>query len=349
MEPVAPSTTLARAEALRRKGFSDPAELDDLLDAVSSFCGTPVKLALCWDEGLEPALEAVMANGRSAGETWIGIMPGGLCRWVLDPRGKAWGLLCLSGTLSELNREGLDRSVRLLEGMVARAQARLERRGASRGPAAASFVPGLVHELRNAAFGFSAILDAFEARYQDREEAQRYGSALRRNLERLTGFIDELGIYGEPRSGPREPVALDLLLRDAAALCQPLAERLGVPLRADWTGHRVMVRADAEALREAFASLLRWALGQGGGRSVTLTGCGGEGGVAAGGTLDGPGLRMAGLDLARVFEPFYFRAAGMGRLGLPMARRVMEAHGGTLQAVEGAEGEMRIAYTLPGL
>ena len=220
-----------------------------------------------------------------------------------------------------------------------------ERRRASRGPAGASFVPGLVHELRNAAFGFSAILDAFQARYQDREEAQRYGGALRRNLEQLTGFIEELGLYGDPGAGPRVEQPLGPLLRDAAAQCQPAAERLGVALQVAWEGPPALVSADAASLREAFTSLLRWALGQGGGETVILRA--GRSGDQACGHLEGPGLQLAGLDLTRVFEPFYFRASGMGRLALPVARRILEDHGGTLSALPGPGGEVRLAFTLP--
>lgn len=336
MVPAAPPSNPARTERLRSLGFNDPGELEDVVEAVAAFCGAPAQMVL-----------------RDEAED----LPGGDGHRILDPRGQVWGLLRVEAADAGPARAGVAQTVHLIERMVARAEARLERRGASRGPAGSAFVPGLVHELRNAAFGFSAILDAFQARYQDREEAQRYGGALRRNLEQLTGFIEELGAYGDPRSGSRERQPLDPLLRDAAALCQPIAERLGVTLQVAWEGPPVQVEADAASLREAFTSLLRWALGQGlgidtgRGRTVTLA-AGPQGGGAAG-SLQGPGLAGCVVgsgqaqDLARVFEPFYFRAAGMGRLALPVARRILEAHGGSLTAAA-AEGGMTISFTLPG-
>jgi signal transduction histidine kinase len=57
---------------------------------------------------------------------------------------------------------------------------------------------------------------------------------------------------------------------------------------------------------------------------------------------------LAEPDLARFFEPFRFRGAGLGRLALPVARRILEAHGGTLRAAPAEGGGVRIAFTLPG-
>lgn len=320
MEPAVPANPLARAEALLRLGFAEPAELDDVLRVVAAFCGAPA--------------DVVLEAGPAA--------PG---RRLLDPQGKVWGVLQAGGASP---REGVEAAARLLEGMVARARARRERRGGDRGPVTSSFVPGLVHELRNASFGFSAILDAFEGRFRDRGDVLRYAGALRRNLEQLTGFIEELWAYGEPSSGPREPLALDRILREAAAQCEAQARQLGAGLRVAWEGAPLLVMADGAGLAVAFVALARWALGQGGGADVVLAAGAGAGGTAAG-RVEGPGLQVAGLDLARAFEPFYFRAAGMGRLALPVARRILEAHGGTLTAGPGPGGEVSLAFTLPSL
>jgi hypothetical protein len=195
--------------------------------------------------------------------------------------------------------------------------------------------------LRNAAFGFSAILEAFQVRYPLGEEG-RYGEALRRQLERFMGFVEELEVYGEPGAGPREILALDTVLRDAAAACRPLADQLGGTVEAAWSGDRVYVRADGAGLRSAFGSLARWALGQGGGRRAVL--CGGPG---PRGLLKGAVLPIAGLDPARILEPFYFRGAGLGRLALPNARRILEAQGGSLLPVPGPGGELLLAFALP--
>ena len=65
------------------------------------------------------------------------------------------------------------------------------------------------------------------------------------------------------------------------------------------------------------------------------------------GYLDCSNWKFKNLDPTRLFEPFYFRASGLGRLTLPGARRVFESHGGTLTAEPGPEGGLRICFTLP--
>jgi signal transduction histidine kinase len=65
------------------------------------------------------------------------------------------------------------------------------------------------------------------------------------------------------------------------------------------------------------------------------------------GHVDATGMKLQGVDLARLFEPFYYRASGLGRLALPAARRIFEAHGGNLSAAEGPEGGLRMGFMLP--
>ena len=57
-------------------------------------------------------------------------------------------------------------------------------------------------------------------------------------------------------------------------------------------------------------------------------------------TDNGPGIPSASLQ--RVFEPFVSgKPTGMG-LGLAVSRAIAEAHGGTLDAVPGPRGELRL-------
>lgn len=236
-----------------------------------------------------------------------------------------------------------------------------EQRAQSRGPAGSSFVPGLVHELRNFSFGISGSLDAFQARFGQGEEMARYEKVMRTSLERLNAFLDELKDYGDP--GPTawtvgDPTAL---LREALDLHAAAAAAAGVGLRLELEGALPPVRMDPPSLGAAFARLVGLAVGQQGadgwvaihaarvpGTDVVAGLCpDSTSAPALHGCVEGSCLEFPGMDLSRLFEPFYFRASGFGRLALPVARRVLEHHGGTLAAVPGPAGGVRLAFTLP--
>jgi two-component system sensor histidine kinase TctE len=133
------------------------------------------------------------------------------------------------------------------------------------------------------------------------------------------------------------------------ALNRARAWEAGVGLRLELEGPLPPVRVDEQGLRLAFTRLIGLALGPGArGGQVTVRACARDGALIAG-HVESPGLELPGVDLARLFEPFYFRASGFGRLALPVARRVLESHGGSLAAVRGPGGGVRLAFTLPAL
>ena len=52
-------------------------------------------------------------------------------------------------------------------------------------------------------------------------------------------------------------------------------------------------------------------------------------------------------DLARILDPFYTTKPGGMGMGLPIARSIIEAHGGRLAATNNAEGGATFWFTLP--
>jgi len=222
-----------------------------------------------------------------------------------------------------------------------------EQRAAPRDPAGSSFVPGLVHELRNFSFGISGSLDAFQARFGALEGADRYGAVMRASLGRLNAFLDELADYGDPRAHPWTDLDLEALLREAAAHCAGAAGpgRLRLEVRAPLP----RFRGDGPSLARALIHLIGLLLGHpdSTGPVTVRAGAGPEPAPALHGQVECAGLELVGVDLARLFEPFYYRAHGFGRLALPVARRVFERQGGTLAAAAVPGGGIRLEFTLP--
>jgi len=232
----------------------------------------------------------------------------------------------------------------------AEAAAAAERRNQPRGPASNAFVAGLVHELRNFEFGISGSLDACQACCSGQPGWARYEAVLRGILDRLGRFLDELGDYGAPPAPVWTERTLELLLREAVACLGPWPAATG-GIRLLLRGPLPPIRVDERSLVKAFTHLLELALGppgpSGARGPVTVHAAGTPEGLDGG--VEGARPWPPGLDLARLFEPFYLREAGAGRLALPVARRVFEQHGGGLCAEPGPGGAVRLCFHLPGL
>jgi signal transduction histidine kinase len=361
-------------DTLRLHGFTEPGSeraLRDLLQLAASFCDAPAVLALqddtglwyCKGVGLNPGalaeLEASLGRAFVSDQDPVPIEGAGLCLaeglWLVEPGRPPLGCLCVVAPepleLSSAQRTGLRHLATQISALVLARRENLERRTVSRAATGASFVPGLVHELRNFSFGISASLDAFQARVVG-QETSKYGTVMRASLDRLNAFVEELGEYGNPQGLAWSERPLEPLLMEALAHHDPLARRCQVELRLAVAEPLPAVRADERSLRTAFIQLLDLALQQErpGGCVVLQVGCRLEDRHRViFGHLDGSGLQLANLELERLFEPFYFRASGLGRLALPVARRIFEAHGGNLTACAGPEGGMRIGFMLPAV
>jgi signal transduction histidine kinase len=273
---------------------------------------------------------------------------------LLDDCHRAAGTLCVLFTepvsLSDLQQKGLRLLAEHIQTIVMMDQNKVESRTTPRPPSAASFVPGLVHELGSFIFGISANLDAFEARFADMAEVSKYGANIRRSLDRMSAFIVELREYGYPQRLSWAVIELEPLLREAIEQNRSLAEKQNTELQIQVVGKLPAITADEEGLRTTFTRVIGLVLQQeeAGGRVTLHVAPGRQGNKAVvGGYLDFSSMKFKDVDPARLFEPFYFRVSGLGRLTLPGARRVFESHGGTLTAGPGPEGGMRMSFMLP--
>jgi two-component system sensor histidine kinase HydH len=233
----------------------------------------------------------------------------------------AGGLLVVAVVLFRwiLHRERLER--RLVE----------ERRLASLGQMSAV----LAHEIRNplASLKGNAQMLARGLPEGDRSRARAdrvVAEAVR--LEELTTDLLEFARSGAIRQEVVDPAAL---LREAAA---------GMPVDIDAAAAPAAWSFDRERIRQVLVNLLEnavWASGEGGRVAARVAQ---EAGQLVYTVRDrGPGIPEE--SLPRIFEPFFTgRTDGTG-LGLAVARRIVELHGGSIAARNHPDGgaEMRVA------
>lgn len=209
-----------------------------------------------------------------------------------------------------------------------------------------SLVAGVAHEVRNPLFGIAGTVDVLEARFAENEAFQKYLTVIRRDVGRLQSLMRDLLEFGKPGDLERSSVALETVLQEAVRACEPLAADLLV--RQDVPTGLPALYADRQRVVQVFQNLVQNAIQHSppGTRVSIAAGPAPEGRAVWCAVRDaGPGF--APEDLRRLFEPFYTRRQGGTGLGLSIAQRIVEQHGGRIEAGNHPEGGAVVTVTLP--
>jgi signal transduction histidine kinase len=168
-------------------------------------------------------------------------------------------------------------------------------------------------------------------------------------MEALTTGLLELERLRDGRGLRIAPVDLPALLRDAAA---PFAGGHPGVVASDAVP-AIALRADESGLRTVLRNLLenavKYALPDS--RPIRVSASATDAEVTLVVEDDGPGIPEA--ELARVFEPFFrvdpsrSRKTGGYGLGLSICKRIVEAHGGRIEASSVRPRGARFTLTLP--
>jgi PAS domain S-box-containing protein len=253
-------------------------------------------------------------------------------RWVRDhaavvPNPAGPGMIVQGVVLDITDQIGAEQSAM---------QANLERKSMSR------FLGAMSHEFRtplNSILGFAELmtLQGFDPLT---ERQRRYLQNILSSGNHLLGLVNELLDLNKVQAGQIDlkmgPVCLETAVARAVDAIRPLAAQKGLSVRNE-VSDQVYVQADSSRLHQVLLNLLS--------NSIKFTS---EGFVGVSVTVDGDwvsisvsdtGIGIAEADQQRVFEEFVQIGAdhpnaqvGTG-LGLPLARGLLKAMGGTIEVV----------------
>ncbi len=170
--------------------------------------------------------------------------------------------------------------------------------------------------------------------------------AIDADLDEMEAMIDSTLAYlrGETESEPRKPADLVAMIE---TLCDAAADAGGAVTFAGPAQARLV--CSPVTLKRAFSNLIDNAVKYGGGARVVLDDRGAD--ILLRIEDDGPGIPEA--DMQAVFEPFRRletsrnRGTGGSGLGLTIARRAVEQHGGTLNLANRQGGGLLASTRLP--
>jgi len=305
--------------------------------------------------GLETAGTATDLVGRPledlAGEPWAtartllpGLTEAGAAAAARDPAsGRVWEV-----TTNLVGGEGSPdaRVVMIARDVTRTAELQEALRREETLAAIGSLVAGVAHEVRNPLFGIAGTVEVLETRFAAHESLPRYLAAMRRDVTRLQELMRDLLELGKPGVLDRRAVPLPAILQDALRACDAMAAGLlsmdGVPQDLP------AVLADRGRAVQVFQNLMQNAIDHAppGTRIHVEAGTTPERRAVWCAVRDaGPGF--APEDLRRLFEPFYTRRQGGTGLGLSIAQRIVEQHGGRIEARNHPEGGAVVTVTLP--
>jgi signal transduction histidine kinase len=226
--------------------------------------------------------------------------------------------------------------------------------------AKSAFLANMSHELRtplNAILGFSEIMKEQHLGPVDNPRYLSYARDIHASGFYLLDIINDVLDLSKIEAGKMsldgaEEFALADAIAASVGMVESLGERFDVRLHADLPPPGLRLMGVERMVRQILINLL--------GNAVKFTPAGGavhvsagprEGGYAI--TVRDTGIGMNAQDIAQALTPFgqvgnqmNLRHAGTG-LGLPLAKAMMELHGGTMEIISAPQKGTSIVLTFP--
>ena len=202
----------------------------------------------------------------------------------------------------------------------------------------------VAHEVKNPLAGIKGAIQVLMSRRPAGDSELVVMRDIINRVDALNELIGDLMLFARPRAPRLGTVDVRAVLGEAAEMLRRDATAAAVEVTID--APELLIEADSDLLRATLLNLLINAAQAMGGRGRVILAARQRGDRAVIEVRDtGPGIPEPLRD--QIFEPFFTTKARGGGLGLPIARRTAELHGGTLTLACPREGGTVMTLMLP--
>lgn len=280
----------------------------------------------------EHVLQVPLGSGR--GTLLLGVAPDAMSREVARLRRESVVILLIGGLISLLL---LVVAFLYVLRLVQRTR-RLERetQQAEKLAYLGTLASGLAHEIRNPLNAMNINLQMLEEEISGGtadDEAIELLRSSREEVLRLERLVKDFLAFARPRQSRREERAPAELVADVVRFVRPQFEAAQVDLELMYEEGAPAIRVDPGQIRQALLNILQNALDVSapGSHVEVRVGATDHGEARVEVTDEGPGVSEGMRE--QIFEVFWSKKPAGTGLGLPIARRFIEGHGGRIDLI----------------
>ena len=210
---------------------------------------------------------------------------------------------------------------------------------------------GVAHEIRNPLNAIGMGLQRLKREFLPPDESKReeylsFADLILKEIRRVNNIIEQFLTLSRPSQLNLKRSSLDDVLRHLVTLFQEEASSLGIRIQSEIPPGMPLLPIDPEKLTQALINIMRngmQAMGQGGLLRVEAKSL--KAGVEV--TISDSGSGIPPEQTEKIFDYYYTtKEKGVG-LGLPIAHRIIEAHGGRLKIESRVGAGTKVVITLP--
>jgi signal transduction histidine kinase len=210
---------------------------------------------------------------------------------------------------------------------------------------------GVAHEIRNPLNAMGMGLQRLKREFLPRDESKKeeyisFMELILKEIRRVNQIIEQFLTLSRPFQLSLRKSSLQDLLKNLISLLQEEASSLGIILQAVIPTELPLITMDPETLTQAFINIMKngmQAMGQGGTLRIEAKSL--KDGVEV--MISDSGSGIPPEQMEKIFNYYYTtKEKGVG-LGLPIAHRIIEAHGGQLRIESQVGSGTKVTVRLP--